>query len=215
MIAATRTHLLQLRERHQAVVNCTAILKGRRQALIKEFLALSQPLLRSREELRARYSAALSELWRVAALEGEAAIASLAALPRPPLLVQIREGNLLGLRYREVAAPESAVRSPSERGYDYLAATEHLDAAFFHFEELVDELCELARYEGKFRRLAEELVRLTRRVRVLENRVLPGLQTEIRAIVQYLAERDRESFYRLKSFKRKNLAMTPFNRESA
>lgn len=212
MIAATRTHLLQLRERHQAVENCTAILQGRRQALIKEFLALSQPLLRSREELRDGYAAALAELQRVADLEGTPAIASLAALPRPPLQIRIREGNLLGLRFREVDAPESAVRSPTERGYDYLGATEHLYAAFARFEELVDELCELARWEGKFRRLAEELVRLTRRVRVLENRVLPGLQTEIRAIGQYLAERDRETFYRLKSFKKKRLATVPISR---
>ncbi|MBW2473910.1 MAG: V-type ATP synthase subunit D, partial [Deltaproteobacteria bacterium] len=38
MIQPTRTNLLLLNGRLHAVVNCTTILKGRRQALIKEFL---------------------------------------------------------------------------------------------------------------------------------------------------------------------------------
>lgn len=206
MIAATRTRLLQLREHRLAVDNCRTILKGRRQALIKEFLDLSQPLLRSREELRDTYAAALEALSLTEDLEGRTCLDSLARLPRQPHEVTLRERNLLGLRFREVEARQSARRTPPERGYDYLGPTVHLDEAFARFEELVDELCTLALYEGKFRRLAEELLSLTRRIRVLENRVLPALQQEIRAIDQYLAERDRESYYRLKRFKEKHLS---------
>jgi len=59
----------------------------------------------------------------------------------------------------------------------------------------------LASFEGKFRRLAEELVRLTRRIRILEERVAPELQVQIRAMSHYLAERERETHFRLKRFK--------------
>lgn len=205
MMGATRTELLQLRERRLAVNNCTGILKGRRQALIKEFLALSQPLLRSREEIRAKYGAALAELRLSRILEGDLLLKSLAQSGRRPLEVRVAEKNLLGLRYRDVEVPESFVRSPNDRGYDYQATTEHLEETYAHFEELVDALCELARHEGKFRRLAEELVRLNRRIRVLEQRVMPRLQAEIKRIVQSLSERDREDFFRLKRFKQKGL----------
>jgi len=206
MIAATRTRLLQLRERRQAVDNCRTILKGRRQALIKEFVALSRPFLQSREAIRTRYGQALSELQQCRAIEGEEQLASLARIKRQPFEVRLREKNLLGLRYLELEMPESAVRELTGRDYNYLATTGHLEEAYARFEELVDDLCELARYEGKFRRLAEELVRLSRRIRILENRVLPGLQGEIHIIVQYLAERDREAYYRLKRFKEKGAA---------
>jgi V/A-type H+-transporting ATPase subunit D len=41
----------------------------------------------------------------------------------------------------------------------------------------------------------------TRRVKVLEERVLPGLKNNIRKINQHLGEREREAYYRLKRFK--------------
>jgi len=36
---------------------------------------------------------------------------------------------------------------------------------------------------------------------VLEERVLPELRYQIKTITQYIGERDRESYYRLKKFK--------------
>jgi V/A-type H+-transporting ATPase subunit D len=49
--------------------------------------------------------------------------------------------------------------------------------------------------------LGAEIVQVTRRTRVLEERVLPRLQAEIRTIVQFIGERDREAHFRLKKFK--------------
>jgi V/A-type H+-transporting ATPase subunit D len=42
---------------------------------------------------------------------------------------------------------------------------------------------------------------VTRRTRVLEERVLPRLAVQIKTIVHYLGEREREAYYRLKRFK--------------
>ena len=49
--------------------------------------------------------------------------------------------------------------------------------------------------------LGGEILRVTRRTRVLEERIMPRLQRQIRAIAQYLGEREREAHYRLKKFK--------------
>lgn len=201
MIQATRTNLLLLKERRQAVLNCTGILKGRRQALIKKFLEVGRPLLASREETRDRYGRAIEELQQSIGREGEDYIESLALISERHLGVKVVEMNLLGLRYRDLEEAESASRSLVERGYDYPATTTHLEETMQLFETLVEEMLAMARYEGMFRRLGEELLRITRRIRVLEERVMPGLNSEIRVITQYLAERERESFYRLKLFK--------------
>lgn len=201
LMQPTRTNLLLLRDRLQAVVNCTLILKGRRQALIKEFLQITRPLLQSREELRQAYRRAIGCLQVSTAHEGELRLSSLAAASRRELAVEIREHNLLGLRYRDVAVHETVRRGFGERGYDDLGSTPWLEEAIQGFEEIVEDVLELAAYEGKFRRLAEELVRLTRRIRVLEERVAPELGRQIHAMTQYLAERERETFFRLKRFK--------------
>lgn len=201
MIQATRSNLLLLKERRRAVVNCSGILKGRRQALIKKFLEIGRPLLASREETRSHYGKGIRALQASLGLEGKDYIASLALISQRHLGVELVNTNILGLHYRDLQQVESARRSLEERGYDYPATTPHLDEVMQLFETIVEEMLAMARYEGMFRLLGEELLRTTRRIRVLEERVLPGLHTEIRGISHYLAERERESYYRLKLFK--------------
>lgn len=197
----TRTNLLLLKERLQSVLNCTSILKGRRQALIKEFLQITRPLLRSREEVSQAYAQGLKTLRVSQAREGRAALMALASANQRELAVELVERNLLGLRYRDLICHETVSRSFEERPYDIYASSPWLEESIDTFEGIVEEMLALASFEGKFRRLAEELVRLTRRIRVLEERVTPTLHREIHGMSQYLAERERETFFRLKRFK--------------
>ena len=201
MIQPTRTNLLLLKDRLHAVLNCTTILKGRRQALIKEFLKITRPLMQSREEVSQAYARAIDALDVSKARESPAAIDALASINRRKIAVEIAEGNLLGLRFRDLTMHETVARSFDERPYDMFSSSPWLDEAIQEFEGIVEEMLSLANFEGKFRRLAEELVRLTRRIRILEERVAPELHVDIHAMAQYLAERERETFFRLKRFK--------------
>jgi V/A-type H+-transporting ATPase subunit D len=201
MIQPTRTNLLQLKERLHAVVNCTTILKGRRQALIKEFLKITRPLMQTREEISRAYARAIDALQVSKARESSVAIDALAAINRRKIAVEVTEGNLLGLRFRDLTRHETVARSFNERPYDMHGSSAWLDEAIDDFEGIVEEMLSLASYEGKFRRLAEELVRLTRRIRILEERIAPKLRVDIHAMSQYLAERERENYFRLKRFK--------------
>lgn len=202
MIHPTRTNLLLLKDKARSVSGSIGILKGRRQALIRELLEASRPLLQSRSEIRRAYGQGITELQLSLGHEGEDSIAALAAAGRRDLEVEILAKNALGLRYRDVQVRQSPLRPPDERGYDYLGSSPHLEEAFALFEKIVEQLLETAAFEGKLRRLGEELVRVTRRIRVLEERLLPRLRIEIRAIAQHLGEREREAFYRLKRFKK-------------
>lgn len=201
MIQPTRTNLLLLKDRLRAVVNCTTILKGRRQALIKEFLKITKPLMQSREEVSKAYARAIDALSVGKARESPAAVDALAAINYRKIAVEVAEGNLLGLRFRDLTMHETVVRSFEERPYDMFGTSVWLDEAVAEFEGIVEEMLSLASFEGKFRRLAEELVRLTRRIHILEERVSPELKVEIHAMTHYLAERERETYFRLKRFK--------------
>ncbi len=203
MIHPTRTNLLLLKDKSRSVVNSVAILKARRQALIREFLATTTPFLKSRQEVKLAYARAITEMRLSLGHEGEEVIESIEAVSGRELGVEIEEQSVMGLRYRDLRVIGSPVRSPEERGYDYHSTTPHLEESIYLFETIVAEMLEIAAFESKLKRLGDEIVRITRRTRVLEERILPELRREIRGIAQYIGEREREAYYRLKIFKEK------------
>lgn len=201
MIHPTRTELRMLRERAASIANSVAILKARRLALIRGFLESVRPLVRSREAIRSDYARALEELHLSEGHEGMAFVESLAATAERPVGVDVEERNVMGVRYRDLTVYGPFVRKPQERGHDWTATTPHLDESIHGFETILESLLEIAAFESKLKMLGEEILRVTRRTRVLEERVLPRLRRQIRTIVQYLGEREREAHYRLKKFK--------------
>lgn len=203
IIHPTRTNLLLLREKASSIKNSISILKARRQALMREFLETAIPLLRSREEIRGLYGNAMTQLSLSKGHEGKELIDSLSLVTEKTLSVVIREKSLWGLRYKDVSYTESPVKKPDERPFDYISITDHLNEAIQGFETIVEAMLEIANFESKIKRFAEEILKTTRRIRVLEERILPDLNKKIREIENYIAEREREAFYRLKIFKEK------------
>jgi V/A-type H+-transporting ATPase subunit D len=201
MIHPTRTNLLLLKEKSRSVQNSNGILKARRQALIRELLAASAPFLASRDAVQADYGHAVRELALSLAIEGEDMLDSIAAVAERDSGVEVSERSVMGLRYREVSVRESPLRQVDERGYDYRTTTPRLEDALHHFEQILQAMLEIAAYESKLKRLGLEVVRVTRRIRVLEERILPELQRQVKTIAQFLGERERESSFRLKRFR--------------
>ena len=203
MIHPTRTNLLLLKDKSRAVHNSIGILKARRQALIRELLAVTTPFLESRDSIRTAYGRAVIELALSLGIEGEHFLDSVEAVAERNMGIVISERSVMGLRYREVSVRESPVRPPGGRGYDYRITTPHLEETLQLFEQILAAMLDIAAYESKLKRLGEEIVRVSQRIRVLEERLVPDLRRKVRTITQFLGERERESAYRLKRFSRK------------
>jgi len=203
MIHPTRTNLLLIREKSLSVANSIRILKARKQALTREFLEATRPFLDSREDIRERYGKALDGLALSLGHESRDGIESISIATSRDFRIEISEESIWGLKYKEVAALDIPVRDPAERGYDYLSTTVHLEECIQQFEKILEAMISLAKYEGKLKRLGDEIIKTTRRVRVLEERILPGLTSQARAISEHIGERERESYCRLKHFKRR------------
>lgn len=201
MIHPTRTELLLLKEKRASVAESVGILRARRQTLIREFLQTVRPFLQSREAIGREYGNARSELQLAKGGEGAAFVETLAATSARDVGVEVTERNLMGVRYRELTVWGPFVRSLDERDYGYLSTTPHLEEAIYLFERTTEAVLAMAVFESKLKRLGEEIQRLTRRTRALEERLLPQLTGEIRSITQYLGEREREAHFRLKRFK--------------
>lgn len=201
MIHPNRTYLLRLKEKQAAVAGSLKILKARRQALLLEFLASVRPYLNSRQQIKELYKNALQELNLTLGHEGKLAVASIAGINKREDALVIRQKNILGVRYYDVDLPGEIRRQVDARNYDFTACSGHMEEAMNLFETLVEAMLSLAAFETKVRRLGEEILRVSRRARVLEERVLPNLVGKIRATDQYIGEREREEYFRLKKFK--------------
>jgi V/A-type H+-transporting ATPase subunit D len=201
MIHPTRTNLLLLKEKSRSVSNSIGILRARKQALIREFLATTLPFLRSREEIRNVYANALHELALTLGHEGKDAIESIAAVSERDFRIEVTEKSIWGLKYKDIVFHDAPVRGPDERGYDEYSTTPHLDESTILFEKLLESMLTIAEYESKIKRLGEEIMRTTRKIRVLEELVLPDLKRQMKTIAQFIGEREREAYFRLKKFK--------------
>jgi len=201
MIHPNRTYLLDLKQKLKRVDGSLKILKARRQALLQEFLASVRPFLRSRQEIRSLYHTALKQLYASFGDNGEKTVASLAMINWREGELIIQQKNILGVKYYDVVLPHDIHRQVDERNYDISASGAHLDEAFRSFEKTVESLLSLAAFETKVKRLGEEILQVSRRVRVLEERAMPKLARKIKSTDQYIAEREREEYFRLKKFK--------------
>lgn len=201
MIHPTRTNLLLLKEKRRSVENSIGILKARKQALIKEFLAASVPFLKSREDIRKAYGKALRELALSIGHEGIDSTESIVVSTQRDFGIDVTEKSIWGLQYKDITYHDTPVRGPHERGYDEYATTPHLEESTLLFEKLIESMLNIAEFESKIKRLGDEILRTTRRIKVLEEMVLPDLSQQIKIISQYIGERERESYYRLKKFK--------------
>ncbi len=201
MIHPTRTDLLQLKEKAVSVVNSVAILRARRHALIRSFLESVRPFVRSRDAIRRDYARALAELHLSEGHEGMSLVEALAGTAEREVGVDVEQRQALGVRYRDLTIYGPFVRSPLERDYGYTTTTPHLEESIHLFESIVATMLEIAAFESRVKTLGTEIMRVTRRTRVLEERVLPRLRADIKTIIQYLGERDRETHFRLRKFK--------------
>jgi V/A-type H+-transporting ATPase subunit D len=201
VIHPTRTNLLLIREKALTVVNSVRILKARKQALTREFLETTRPFLRSREEIRWRYGKALTGLAMSLGYEGKDGIESVTAAATRDFRIDIAEKSIWGLKYNEIIAYDRPVRDPEERGYDFFSTTPYLEECAQQFEKILESMIDLAAFEGKLKRLGDEILKTTRKVKVLEERILPDLNMQARAIAQHIGEREREAHCRLKRYK--------------
>jgi len=201
MIPANRTYLLQLQEKRRSYTGSLHILQARRQALIMELFRMTKPFLHSRARIRSEYGVALSELHQSRLLEGRETLAALAAMPARPIGVEISRQSILGVAYKDMRVQGEILRPPLERGYDVGRTTIHLDQAIDHFERIVAALVDLAVFENKLKRLSVEIIAISRKIKILDEKILPRIQRQIHGITQQIGEREREEYFRLKRFK--------------
>jgi V/A-type H+-transporting ATPase subunit D len=192
--------LLEVRARHGVATKGARLLRAKREVLAGELWKLMRLVLEGRARLDEALREAVKALGLARALDGEAALESLACAAGREVPIQVSVRRVWGVPTPTVAAPPLA-RAADGRGSSATSwGPAGAEAARRH-EEALEVLLRIATRELHLARLGEEIQATSRRINALEQLLLPALGREAARIEGALDERDREDAVRLKRFR--------------
>jgi V/A-type H+/Na+-transporting ATPase subunit D len=201
-VSPTRSELLSRRAQIRLAELGAELLRGKREALVREFLAAIPKFVESREALRKRISTAKESLMRALASDGPEAVASAGFASQRSIAIETEERNLWGTRVVDVRSTY-APRGEGERGFTAAGTSMRIEETAERFETALELILAVAPLDRKLTRLAEEIRRTSRRVNALEQRMLPALAEQVHYIRGVLDQREREDILRLKHLKKR------------
>ncbi len=177
------------------------LLEEKRDALLREFYREVEIVYASYDELEAVAASARFALDEATVRLGSVVVGAAASGGSGrDVRVELLPVTVMGVAVPAVA-PVDLVRSRPERGRALQASGPSIELAAQRFEEELTVAIRLATMEARVRRLAREIRRTRSRVSALRTRIIPGLETETRAIELALEQREREDRFRLKRVK--------------
>lgn len=200
--APTRMNLLARRAQRRLAADGAVLLKGKREALMKELIARARDLARVRRELHRRGRASVAALAMARAVTGTPQVRSATLMGQRQLDVRVTLENVWGVELMNLSHG-AIVREPRERGIGILDVCSHVLEAAQSAEHMLETLLESAAIERNILVLSDEVKKVTRRVNALEEAVIPRLDADVRAIARIIDERERQDLFRLKRLKHK------------
>lgn len=198
--ATTRMALLELRARRVVGERGARLLRAKREVLAGELWRLTRDVLEGRARLDATLLEAEEALDLARALDGSAALESLALTAARDVPVEVTVRRVWGVPTPSVGAPP-LVRAADARGASPATWGPTAAGAARGHEEALETLLRIASRELHLQRLGEEIQATSRRINALEQVVLPALAADASRIEGALDERDREDAVRLKRFR--------------
>lgn len=193
-VSPTRTELLTRQGQIHLARQGADLLRSKREALVREFLAELKSFAQTRKAVQTAMIEAIQTLIVALAIDGAEAIKAAAFGCRKSFALDVQEENIWGTTVVNVETDYSAGT--------LTGATARISEASEQFEKAVELILRIAPVELKLRAFAEEIQKTSRRVNALEQRLLPRLNEQVRFIRNMLDQREREDIFRLKRLKR-------------
>jgi V/A-type H+-transporting ATPase subunit D len=193
----TRTALIDLRRELDQAVQGHAILERKRETLLRELWDLFSKVKHMERELRERFAAAYKVQREARLMMGMDAMRFAGLAPAATTEYSIEVRNVMGASLPLVTMRVNPLPFPySPAGIS--AAFDELRIKWIEAGTILGSWTEIS---VSVWRVAAELGRTQRRVKALENLLIPKYQAAIRRIQVILDEQERESFMRTKRVK--------------
>lgn len=211
-VAPTRINLLAARRRLAQVNRGVALVRRKRDALVRELFRLARPAADLRSQIDGEFTQAYESLLDAFSRHGRTGLRSI-AWPSRSIEVQIVPGQVWGIPVTDIAGGVRVQRMIDARGVSPASAGVATTDAARRFESLAERLLEVAAAEQRLRRIGDAVAEESRHLRTLEHRVAPSLEHQITALKRALQEREREEYLRLKHLQaRRSAGHTPGSR---
>lgn len=202
-VSPTRMNLLTRKAQIGLAKQGVDLLKKKRDALVKEFFAIVNELLVSRDKLTQVTRNAYTALIMAKAIDGKHALSSAAMASHRNIYIEMTEKSVWGVKVPEVKKTDVR-RKLHNRGYGIIGISSRIDNTAEQFEQILNLILEIASVEIHLKRLGAEIKKTTRRVNALEQNLIPRLNIQVSYIKNTLEERAREDTFRLKRIKKSN-----------
>jgi V/A-type H+-transporting ATPase subunit D len=201
-IRPTRMELLALRDRQSLAVKGHGLLSEKMDALIMEFFAILEDVKNVRTELSEMLSRAFASLRETKMILGAIGIREISTLAPSLFKMEVETRNLMGVRVPVLHLEKKREDNEKTPFYGFVDTPSVLDDTVTSFQTILEMIIKYAEVITTMERLADEIISTKRRVNALNYVIIPRLTTTINFIEQYLEERERESFVRMRHIKR-------------
>ncbi len=192
----TKGNLLNLKKSLALAENGYDLLDRRRNILVKEMMSLIDDASQIQAKINESYSLAYSALQKANVSMGITAVQNTAGELDDSVYLTYR--SIMGVEIPTVHTDGEATPLPN---YAMHQSSAELDRAYMYFNEVKLLTAKLAQVENSVYRLAFAVKKTRKRANSLKNIVIPRFRSEIKHITDYLEEKEREEFSRLKVIK--------------
>jgi H(+)-transporting ATP synthase subunit D len=199
----TRAALLQARRLSDRVERGAALLRRKREALVRALMPLARPAAEARRAIAETAAAAYRAELDALAVHG-AGIVTVTGWPPRGLEVELDVERVWGLAVPALRVATEVERDLAARGTAPGPTGPALFEAANRFEALIAQMLEGVAREARVRALGDALARTSRQLHTLEQRVVPELDAQIASTRRALDERDREDQTRLRNLRSKS-----------
>lgn len=188
MHSANRSRLFELRHDRVAASRSVELLEQKREVLLHEIARRMAARDALRKDVDARYAAAHEQLHEAVLEAGRHAIGAAALAQESRCSIEKKSLSVMGVPLLQLTVDVEPFRAI----YGTAGTTASMDAAGRAFRELVADLVRLAEQEQAVKRLGTAMRKTTRLLNALDKVILPGIDREIRLIVEGLEEEERD-----------------------
>ena len=201
-IRPTRMELLSLKDRQSLAVKGHGLLSEKMDALILEFFAILEDVKTARASLSEMLARAFKFLVETKMVLGALKLKEIATAAPSLFKLEAETRNLMGVRVPVLHLEKKLDESEKIPFYGFVDTPTVLDESVTLFQKILEKITKYAEVIATMERLADEIISTKRRVNALNYVIIPRLETTINFIEQYLEERERESFVRMRHIKR-------------
>lgn len=190
----TRMELFRLKRQLDVAKRGHKLLKGKQDAMVKEFMVLVRNNYSLRKEVETKLSEIMKYYDQAKIKISKAGILEALMVPSNSIEIVTKTKDIMNIKTPSLEFEE---QEKIDLTYGFAFTPSDLDKAIIELADLLPKLVELAGVEKAANMLAKEIEKTRRRVNAIEYIMMPNMKEQIHYITSKLEDNERSNIIRL------------------